>query len=108
MHPFQGGETQAKIRLNHFSSSGSMTTYHSTYKNLLGINFSSKLSAYLALGCITLRQIHASLIAFENTISTPEIEDWKGGPGLENEGTTRMRVAPKFGRSLKGSGRRGA
>ena len=95
MHPFQGGETHAKIRLNHLLTSGFLTTYPSTYNGLLDIDSTSKLSGYLALGCITSRQIHASLAAFEDGASTPETKDWKGAPGFgggENKGTIRMRV----------------
>jgi deoxyribodipyrimidine photo-lyase len=95
MHSFPGGETYAKIRLNHLLSSGFITTYYSTYDKLLDIDCSSKLSAYLALGCITSQQIHASLVAFKDGVSNPETEKWKGAPrfgGGENKGTTRMRL----------------
>jgi hypothetical protein len=95
MHPFQGGETHAKIRLKRLLTLGFVTTYPSTCNRLLDVDSTSKLSGYLALGCITSRQIHALLAAFEDGVSTPETEDWKGAPGFgggENEGTTLMRV----------------
>lgn len=63
---------------------------------------------------MTSRQIHASLVAFEDGVSNPETEEWKGAPGFgggENEGTARMRLdllwrdymrqcTRKFGRRL--------
>jgi deoxyribodipyrimidine photo-lyase len=93
MYPFQGGETHAQNRLNHFLSSGSITTYHNTYDKLLGADGSSKLSPYLTFGCITARQIHASLVAYED--GDPETEEMKGSPGFgggENKRTIRFRV----------------
>ena len=67
-----------------------MTTYLKTRNGLLGTDFSSKLSAYLAQGCITARQIHAQLCAFEDGTN----ESWTGVEGYgkgENPGTSHMR-----------------
>lgn len=92
-HPFLGGESAAHERLNHTIQSGSMTAYKATRNGLLGTDFSSKLSAWLALGCLTARQIHASLLAFEDGTSSASPE-WKDTPGYgegENEGTQAMR-----------------
>jgi deoxyribodipyrimidine photo-lyase len=82
-HPFLGGETRAQSRLDHLISSGSMTTYHQTRNGLLGSDFSSKLSAWLALGCITSRQIRTTLLSFEDgkrspigTNSQAQVESW--------------------------------
>lgn len=89
-HPFKGGEMQAHNRLNHLLSSGAMSNYHSTRNGLLGTDCSSKLSAYLALGCITSRQIHASMLAFEDGTNPA----WSAVPGYgegENEGTGSLR-----------------
>ena len=89
-HPFPGGESCAQKRLQHVISSGTMTSYLTTRNGLLGADFSSKLSAYLALGCITARQIHAQLIAFEEGRN----ETWAAVPGYgkgENSGTSHMR-----------------
>jgi deoxyribodipyrimidine photo-lyase len=90
-HPLPGGETDAHKRLSRIISSSMMTTYHSTRNGLLGTSFSSKLSAYLAHGCITARKIHAELLAFEDGTN----ESWACVAGYgkgENEGTTQMRV----------------
>ncbi|RDW80142.1 hypothetical protein BP6252_04780 [Coleophoma cylindrospora] len=92
-HPFQGGETYAQERLSHLISSGSMTSYKETRNGLLGLDFSTKLSAWLALGCITGRQVHAALLSFED--GTDDCADsWKAAPGHgkgENDGTKAVR-----------------
>jgi len=89
-HPFLGGENKAQERLEYLISSGAMTNYFSTRNGLLGPDFSSKLSAYLALGCLTARQVHAKLLAFEDGTN----DAWKDveayGTG-ENAGTKAMR-----------------
>ncbi|KAK4181352.1 putative mitochondrial cryptochrome DASH precursor [Triangularia setosa] len=64
-HPYQGGETAAHERLNDFILSGAANTYEKTRNGLLGAEFSTKLSAFLAQGCITARQVHAAMDAFE-------------------------------------------
>lgn len=73
--------------------SGEMTTYKDTRNGLLGADFSSKLSAWLALGCLTARQVHHEyLVPFEE--GTPDSEQWKGAQGYgkgENKGTAAMR-----------------
>lgn len=43
-----------------------MTAYKDTRNGLLGLDFSTKLSAWLALGCISARQVHWKLIDFED------------------------------------------
>ncbi|PBP24732.1 DASH family cryptochrome [Diplocarpon rosae] len=89
-HPFLGGESQAQDRLNYLIKSGNVTTYHSTRNGLLGHDFSTKLSAYLALGCITSRQIHASLLAFENG-TDPAYRSASGFGKGQNDGTKSIR-----------------
>lgn len=88
--PFSGGEGTAHDRIKHLITSGSMTYYKDTRNGLLGPDFSSKLSAWLALGCCTSRQIHRYLLDFEDARS----ELGKGAPGYgkgENKGTAAMR-----------------
>jgi deoxyribodipyrimidine photo-lyase len=89
-HPFQGGESHARERLSHLFTSGSISTYHSTRNGLLGLDFSTKLSAYLSLGCITARQIHAALLSFEDGIN-PIWQSVQGYGDGENEGTKSIR-----------------
>lgn len=89
-HPFIGGSTSGHARLTHLLASGSMTKYKDTRNGLLGLDFSSKLSAWLALGCITAREVHSSLVAFEDG----RLEECKGAEGYgkgENKGTGWMR-----------------
>ncbi|KAK8166318.1 DNA photolyase, FAD-binding/Cryptochrome [Phyllosticta citrichinensis] len=92
-HPFEGGEDAAEDRLSHLIASGSMTSYKDTRNGLLGPDFSTKLSAWLALGCITARQVHAALLAFEDGKMTVQ-DSWKSAKGYgqgENTGTAAVR-----------------
>lgn len=65
-HPFKGGSKAGHDRVSHLIENGSMTTYKDTRNGLLGLDFSTKLSAWLALGCITARQVHWKLTDFED------------------------------------------
>ncbi|KAF2135460.1 uncharacterized protein K452DRAFT_16540 [Aplosporella prunicola CBS 121167] len=70
-----------------------MSHYKATRNGLLGADFSTKLAAWLALGCLTARQVHAAMQAFEDgAASSPAA--WKSAPGFgegENEGTGAVR-----------------
>lgn len=76
-HPFTGGSKTGHERVKHLIESGSMTSYKDTRNGLLGLDFSTKLSAWLSLGSITARQVHWALIDFE---------DGKGQVGKSAEG----------------------
>ncbi|KAI0147520.1 cryptochrome [Xylariaceae sp. FL1272] len=89
-HPFHGGEDNALKRLNHLITSGVATEYRSSRNGLLGIDFSTKLSAYLAQGCITARQIHEKLVRLEDG-SDSEYADSNGFGQGESEGTKAVR-----------------
>ena len=89
-HPFIGGETTGHERIKHLISNASMTTYKDTRNGTVGLDFSTKLSAWLALGCITARQIHAYLLSFEDG----DTDLGKGVHGYgkgENKGTAAVR-----------------
>jgi deoxyribodipyrimidine photo-lyase len=89
-HPFSGGSSEAHKRIQHLLATASMTHYKDTRNGLLGLDFSTKLSAWLALGCITARQIHWRLIDFEDGRS----DQYKGVEGYgkgENKGTAAVR-----------------
>ncbi|KAI9748383.1 MAG: hypothetical protein M1815_003306 [Lichina confinis] len=89
-HPFHGGETSAHDRVRHLVSSGAMSHYKDTRNGLLGKDFSTKLSAWLALGCLTARQIQAYLIDYEDGKDSLG----EGAPGYgkgENKGTAAVR-----------------
>ena len=89
-HPFDGGCTTGQKRIQSLLGSGSMTKYKDTRNGLLGTDFSTKLSAWLALGCITARQVHWQLFDFEEGRN----DQYKGtedyGKG-ENKGTAAVR-----------------
>jgi deoxyribodipyrimidine photo-lyase len=89
-HPFQGGEANAFERLNHLVVSNAISHYMSTRNGLIGIDFSTKLSGYLALGCITARQIHEVLVKFEDG-TDQTYKDVEGYGKGENEGTKAIR-----------------
>jgi deoxyribodipyrimidine photo-lyase len=89
-HPFQGGSASGHNRLAHFISSGSVTHYKDSRNGLLGMDFSTKLSAWLALGCLTARQVHSELLRFEDGCN----DEWKLVEGYgkgENSGTAAVR-----------------
>ena len=89
-HPFDGGESTAHERVRHLLTSGSMTSYKDTRNGTLGPDFSTKLSAWLALGTITARQVHAYLLDFEDG----KTDLGKGVHGYgkgENKGTAAVR-----------------
>ncbi len=89
-HPFAGGEDNAQSRLHDLIKSGHANTYKNTRNGLIGVEFSTKLSAYLAQGCITARQIHEALLALEDGKSEAFSETEGYGEG-ENEGTKAIR-----------------
>ncbi|KAI5867772.1 cryptochrome [Durotheca rogersii] len=89
-HPLRGGEDGAHRRLDHLIKSGSAFSYKDTRNGLLGSDFSTKLSAYLAQGCITARQIHTRLVAYEDGKDEALAQSQGYGDG-ENEGTKGIR-----------------
>lgn len=89
-HPFLGGSKAGHERVRHLIESGSMSSYQDTRNGLLGLDFSTKLSAWLALGSITARQVHWQLVDFEDGKS----DVGKNAPGYgkgENKGTAGVR-----------------
>ncbi|KAM7201902.1 putative cryptochrome DASH, mitochondrial [Naviculisporaceae sp. PSN 640] len=89
-HPFKGGENAAQERLIHLIKSEGMKNYKDTRNGLIGTEFSTKLSAYLAQGCITARQIHHALLGYENG-TDDRFKDVDGFGAGENEGTAAIR-----------------
>lgn len=67
-HPFKGGSKAGQERVAHLIDSGAMTSYKDTRNGLLGLDFSTKLSAWLSLGCISARQVHWRLVDFEDGV----------------------------------------
>ncbi|RGP71104.1 hypothetical protein FLONG3_7232 [Fusarium longipes] len=89
-HPFKGGENPAWERLYHLIKSGSATIYQETRNGLLGTDYSTKLSAFLAMGTISARSIHDELVKFEDG-TEQSYSAALGFAGGENEGTRAIR-----------------
>ncbi len=75
--PFKGGETEAIARLNHyFFETKCISEYKETRNGLVGADYSSKFSAWLALGCISPRFIHDELKKYEKQFGANESTYW--------------------------------
>jgi deoxyribodipyrimidine photo-lyase len=89
-HPFKGGEDAAQDRLAYVVREEVAKNYKDKRNGLLGTDFSTKLSAYLALGTLTARQIHEALLGYED--GTNEVYRVVSGFGEgENPGTKAVR-----------------
>ncbi|OBT66473.1 hypothetical protein VE03_03682 [Pseudogymnoascus sp. 23342-1-I1] len=87
-----GGSQAAQSRLLHLLQSGAITTYKDTRNDLIGADYSTRLSAYLSQGCITARQIHFSLASFESGDSNlPSCASTPGFGKGETNGTSAIR-----------------
>ena len=63
---FKGGETEAIKRLeDYFWHQDCLREYKQTRNGMLGANYSSKFSAWLALGCISPRYINDRVVEYE-------------------------------------------
>ena len=63
---FLGGESHAEARLKHyFWEQNCLKDYKETRNGLLGADYSSKFSAWLALGCISPRRIYEEIKFYE-------------------------------------------
>lgn len=64
---FKGGETEAKVRLqSYFWQGDHLREYKQTRNGMLGADYSSKFSPWLALGCLSPRYIYDQVQAYEN------------------------------------------
>lgn len=75
-----------------------MTAYKDTRNGMVGEDYSTKLSAWLAVGCLTARQIHHAMVEFEDgRIPLNEkgsTEEWEAVAGYgkgESKGTAAVR-----------------
>ncbi len=74
---FKGGETEALTRVQtYFSGTHAVANYKETRNGLIGENFSSKFSAWLALGCLSPRSIYAELKKYESIFVANESTYW--------------------------------
>ncbi|MFO0357280.1 MAG: DASH family cryptochrome [Sphingobacteriaceae bacterium] len=75
--PFKGGETEAKNRLNfYFHESKLVSGYKDTRNGMAGVNYSSKFSPWLALGCMSPRLIYHELKQFEQQHGSNDSTYW--------------------------------
>lgn len=73
----RGGEAEAWRRLDHyFHKSEQLATYKDTRNGLLGADYSSKFSAWLAQGCISARAIYAEVKDFEREVKKNQSTYW--------------------------------
>jgi deoxyribodipyrimidine photo-lyase len=74
---FKGGESQAINRLNHyFYETKCLSNYKETRNGMVGKNYSSKFSAWLALGCISPRTIYQEIKKYELQFGANESTYW--------------------------------
>ncbi|WP_339921400.1 DASH family cryptochrome [uncultured Flavobacterium sp.] len=74
---FKGGETEAMKRMNHyFFESKSLSVYKETRNGMVGADYSSKFSAWLAMGCISPRAIYHEIKKYENENEANESTYW--------------------------------
>ena len=75
--PFKGGETEAYSRLNYyFKETKLISTYKETRNELIGTDYSSKFSPWLANGCLSSREIYYELKKFEEEFGANESTYW--------------------------------
>lgn len=75
--PFNGGEDAAWERINsYFWKTENLSTYKETRNGLIGTEYSSKLSAWLANGSISPRSIYWEIKKFENEIVKNQDTYW--------------------------------
>jgi deoxyribodipyrimidine photo-lyase len=73
----KGGETEAIARLNHyFYESKCISEYKITRNGMIGADYSSKFSAWLAMGCISPRFIYQELKQFEHQFGANDSTYW--------------------------------
>ncbi|MBK9736793.1 MAG: DASH family cryptochrome [Saprospiraceae bacterium] len=74
---FKGGETEAKNQLNYYLwESHLIDTYKETRNDLMGWDFSSKLSAWLSSGCLSPKYVIAEKNRYEKEVTKNESTYW--------------------------------
>ena len=74
---FKGGETEAIKRLQHyFYDTQSLSTYKETRNGMVGADYSSKFSPWLAMGCISARYIYAEVKKYEMQFGANDSTYW--------------------------------
>lgn len=74
---FQGGEIAALARLEHyFSGSQSLSKYKETRNGLIGADYSSKFSAWLAQGCLSPKFVYRKIKSYEARFGANDSTYW--------------------------------
>jgi deoxyribodipyrimidine photo-lyase len=74
---FKGGENEATARLNHyFYDTKCLSNYKETRNGMVGENYSSKFSAWLAHGCISPRYIYEEIKKYEKQFGANDSTYW--------------------------------
>jgi deoxyribodipyrimidine photo-lyase len=74
---FKGGESEALQRLNHyFFETQCLSTYKETRNGMVGADYSSKFSPWLALGCISPRFIYAEILKYKKEFGSNDSTYW--------------------------------
>jgi len=74
---FRGGETEALQRLHHyFYDTQCLSSYKETRNGMVGADYSSKFSAWLAMGCISARFIYAEIKKYEKQFGANDSTYW--------------------------------
>lgn len=75
--PFKGGETAAIERMNHyFFESKCISTYKETRNGLIGADYSSKFSPWLAIGALSPRFIYQNIKKYEKENGANDSTYW--------------------------------
>ena len=75
--PYPGGESAALARLQHYLwDTGAIKAYKQTRNGLLGLDFSSKFSPWLAAGCLSPRTVAAEIERFESHVTANKSTYW--------------------------------
>ncbi|SDM74705.1 deoxyribodipyrimidine photo-lyase [Daejeonella rubra] len=68
---FKGGETEALKRLqDYFWTTNAVKTYKQTRNGLIGADYSSKFSAWIAMGCLSPREVYWEIKKYEQVHGT--------------------------------------
>ncbi|MGL2963648.1 DASH family cryptochrome [Flavobacterium sp. RSB2_4_14] len=74
---FKGGESAVLKRMSHyFEGTNAISQYKETRNGLIGADYSSKFSAWLALGCLSSREIYFELKKYESQLGANDSTYW--------------------------------
>jgi deoxyribodipyrimidine photo-lyase len=73
---FVGGQTAAELHINQYFDRRLPDTYKQTRNQLLGMDYSSKFSPWLSLGCVSARTIAAKLEDYESKFGANDGTYW--------------------------------